>query len=85
MQTEEFLELDRNEIIDKILEKIPHEELMENMDNCDPDWYTDVVRDAVFQRTVRYNDVQDALAVYHYMSSVEIRVAARNAQGTIND
>ncbi|NDG25705.1 MAG: hypothetical protein EB120_00835 [Proteobacteria bacterium] len=51
----------KNEIICEILEQTTPDELMTDLENADIEWYTDVVCDVVFQRTVGYRDVYEAL------------------------
>lgn len=50
-----------NEIISEILEHTTPDELMFDIENSDLEWLADVTRDVVFQGTVPYRDVLDAL------------------------
>jgi hypothetical protein len=54
----------KNEIICEILEQTTPDELMFDLENTDFEWYTDLVCDVVFQRTVGYRDVYEALCCF---------------------
>ena len=56
-----MLQMTKNEIICEILEQTTPDELMFDLENADFEWYTNLVCDVVFMRTVGYRDVYEAL------------------------
>ena len=51
----------RSDIVNEILEQTTPDELMFDIENTDIEWLADVTRDVIFQGTVGYNDVLNAL------------------------
>jgi hypothetical protein len=56
-----MLQMTKNQIICEILEQTTPDELMFDLENADFEWYTNLVCDVVFMRTVGYKDVYEAL------------------------
>jgi len=56
-----MLQMTKNQIICEILEQTTPDELMCDLENADFEWYTNLVCDVVFMRTVGYKDVYEAL------------------------
>ena len=71
--------MDRNDILDEILKHMTADELYDKLETSDVEWLTDEIRDKVLGRAARYQDVYEALCVYHYIEWVDRKMAAQNA------
>lgn len=69
----------KNDILDEILKHMTADELYDKLETSDIEWLTDEIRDKVLVHTARYYDVYEALCVYHYIESVDRKMAAQNA------